>query len=218
MIYEDKFGLKIKQIVNQPVSSNCFVIYNSVGSNCVIIDPGSKSLSDIAEFIVHNKLKPSYIILTHGHFDHIWSVDYLRSKFRCKLICSQTCSDSIQSNKKNLSLFYDEIGFEINRADILIEDINYQLIWYNCKFSFFDTPGHSECSICIKINDIIFTGDTIIKNLKTITKIPGGSKSSLKESLLKIENIISIDTVFFGGHNEIFNYKEYISFKLKLKS
>ncbi len=216
MIYEDKFGLKIKQIVNQPVSSNCYVIFNSISLNCIIIDPGSKDCSIIDQFIKCNNLHPSYILLTHSHFDHSWSVDYLRNKYNCKLVCSEICSVNIQNNKRNLSLFYDEIGVEINKADIVIKNDSFKLMWDNYHILFFETPGHSKCSICIKLNDMIFTGDTIIKNMKTITKIIGGSKSSLKKSIIKIEYRSSINTMFFGGHNGAFSFKEYKKFKIKL--
>ena len=200
--------LNIEKIKNNPIDSNCFIVYEQIGSDCLVIDAGSEDTSEIENFIGLNDLKPAYILLTHSHFDHVWSVDKLRKKYSCKLVCSQTCSENITNKKKNLSVFYNQVGFTLKQADIIIND-NFVLEWQNNKITFFETPGHSKCSICIKINNNLFTGDTAIKDLKTVTKIVGGSKKELKISLDKLSEFISENTLFFGGHGENFNAEKF---------
>ena len=116
--------MNVKRFVNSPVSSNCFILYDGVGTNlpCVIIDPGSENNDDLLNFISHNKLNPEFIILTHEHFDHCWGVNGLRKRYPyIKLVCAYECSDAIQSSKGNCSVFYDNIkAFEIVEALSLI--------------------------------------------------------------------------------------------------
>lgn len=63
--------ISVQRIINIPIPSNCFVLYNKVkGKNCVIVDPGGKSVAELFAFLDKEDLQPQYIILTHEHFDH----------------------------------------------------------------------------------------------------------------------------------------------------
>ena len=210
--------LNIDRIVNSPINSNCFIIHKAGFSNCIIVDPGSKDNSEIINFITSRNLKPEYIILTHEHFDHIWGVNELKSRYNLKIISSQFCNDKIVDRKKNLSVFYDQIGFNSCKADILVEEINYRLLWNNHFFEFINTPGHTEGSICIYTESVLFTGDTLIKNEVTVTKLPSGNKEKLSLSLNKlIERFTEIKPIVFPGHGDSFSFSEIAQNRLLIK-
>ena len=100
--------LQIHRIVNTPVPSNCFVLFdNEKGNDCIIVDPGSKSEAYLIEFIDREGLHPLYIILTHEHFDHCWGVNELVKQYHIPIICSQLCAEAIKHEKRNCSVFYD---------------------------------------------------------------------------------------------------------------
>lgn len=81
-------------------------------------------------FLDSEGLKPQYIILTHEHFDHCWGVTDLREKYsQVKFVCSTICSDAIQNLKKNYSVFYQQPGFEVASADIILDNISWTLGW-----------------------------------------------------------------------------------------
>ena len=201
--------LLIKRLVNKPVDSNCFVLYKKDSSQCIIIDPGTEDCADLIDFLKEKKLSPSYIILTHEHFDHIWGVNKLRNEFNCQLICSDECNRNIIDKKRNLSVFYNQQSFQTDLADISIESINYQLHWEGFSFKFLKTPGHSKGSISIFVEDNFFCGDLIIKNVETVTKLPGGNNEELKRSLDFIfNNTDYIKSVVYPGHGSIFKLKE----------
>ena len=108
-----------------------------------------------------------------------------------------------------MSLFYNQVGFETYPADIHIEDVNYQLIWNEEKIEFLPTKGHSDACICILIGNYLFTGDTIIKDSKTVTKLPGGSKIKLIETLSNLNSKFSNKQIFVhSGHGDSFWYDE----------
>lgn len=171
--------MNIKRLVNSPVSSNCFILYDGVGTNlpCVIIDPGSENNDDLLNFISHNKLNPEFIILTHEHFDHCWGVNGLRKRYPyIKLVCAYECSDAIQSSKGNCSVFYDNIkAFEIVEADVVIDKDVHLMSCGNLNIMILRTPGHSKGSISMVVNNVIFTGDALIPGIKTVIKLPSAS-------------------------------------------
>ncbi len=199
----------VERIPNKPINSNSFVVYSEANSSCIVIDPGSEDSADLITFINHKSLLPEYIILTHEHFDHIWGVNKLKETFDSKIVCSTDCAMKIIDKKKNMSVFYNQVGFETYPADILIDDENNCLSWNGTQLEFILTPGHTNASICILINNNLFTGDTLIKNLKTVTKLPGGSKSILKDSLSHLHEKFSGKQIkIYSGHGDSFWFDE----------
>jgi glyoxylase-like metal-dependent hydrolase (beta-lactamase superfamily II) len=201
--------VKTRRIINSPIDSNSFILYREDKSNCIVIDPGTPGCDKLLLILNELKLKPEYIFLTHEHFDHIWGVNKLKDTFNSKIVCSKECAESIIQRKKNMSVFYDQKGFDTYPADILIEDLNYMLFQDGIKIEFIASQGHSNGSICILVGNNLFTGDTIIYNTKTVLKFPGGSKEKLKLSLEMIfsklkDKVISV----FPGHGNCFLLSE----------
>lgn len=201
----------VKRIVNRPVDSNSFVIYRKEIANCIVIDPGTSDCMELFHFFREHNLNPDYIFLTHEHFDHIWGVNKLKETYDCKIICSKDCAEKIIGRKKNMSVFYDQIGFQSYPADILIENINHRIVWNDIEFEFIDSRGHTNGSVCIYVEDKLFTGDTIIKNHKTVIKFPGGSKEKLLNSLnLLFLKFDGNNVRVYPGHGESFFWEEVL--------
>ena len=82
-------ALKVVRIINQPVTSNCFLLYDrEVNNDCLVVDPGSEYPDELEQLLRDLNLYPKYILLTHEHFDHIWGCNYLVEKYHSKIICS----------------------------------------------------------------------------------------------------------------------------------
>lgn len=203
--------LKIKQIVNVPKSSNCFVIQDkAVGNNCIVIDPGSEDNSLLYQYLEQEQLLPEYIFLTHEHFDHCWGVNDMREVYPdVKLVCSQICSEAIQDKKKNYSVFHQQPGFDLKPADIVLEDVGWMVNWNGYQIRFEPAQGHSAAGIIFFIDKYVFTGDTLIKDIKTVTKLKTASKEKLKESLLMLENEKGKGLIVCPGHGETFELDGY---------
>lgn len=202
----------VERIPNKPIDSNSFVIYVQGRISCAIIDPGTEDCLNLIAFIESKKLKPEYVFLTHEHFDHIWGVNKLKDIYNCKIVCSNICSTRIIERKKNLSIFYNQIGFETYPADTILEKGNELIKWNGIFCKFIVTEGHSEASVCILIDNKLFTGDTIIKGKKTVTKLPGGSKPKLIVSISNLDNIfLGKHILIHPGHGESFWYDEKIN-------
>lgn len=204
-------ALEIFRIVNTPVDSNCYIIYDkSLSDECIIIDPGSECNNELIDFIAQNSLVPQYIILTHEHFDHCWGVNDLRKRYpNIKLICSSICSETIQDPRITYSHYYCKPDFVIESADILLEDIQWKVAWNDYEIDFSAAKGHSTSGIFVFIDNAVFTGDTLVENMKTITRFKTGSLSDLKQSLQNLSRYKCQGLIVYPGHGESFELDKY---------
>lgn len=203
--------LEKKQIINDPVPSNCFVLYDkAVGRDCIVVDPGSKSDDKLFAFFEEEGLVPQYIVLTHEHFDHCWGVNELVEKYQVPIICSALCAECIQFEKRNCSVFYDnKERFVITSKTISVESLDNILPFAGTELRFFATPGHSNASVCFTVGQSLFTGDTLIKDLRTVTKLPTGSVAKLKDSLDVMATLKGNDFTVYPGHGDTFLLDDY---------
>ena len=191
--------MKILKLINHPISSNCFVVFHEKEDSCVIIDPGSENTSVIEKTIGEKSV--DFIFLTHEHFDHIWGADKIRTKYNGKLCCSPDTAKAITNKKKNMSVFFDQVGFELNSCNIILTD-GQMINWHDTQIEIIYTPGHTDGCICIKINNNLFTGDTIIKDIPTVTKLPEGSMNKLQNSMKKLIQMGLVNLNLYCGHGE----------------
>jgi len=201
-------GLVIVKLLNFPIDSNCYIIINKLSGNCIIVDPAQGDGESLDIYLVVEKLIPSYIIITHEHFDHISSVEYIRKKHKCKVVASTRCSESIMNSKKNLSVFFDQKGFNCGPADLIINRNDFEIKWQGEVLRFYLTPGHSEGGICFSMGDNLFTGDTILRSLRPIVKLPGGNKKALEKSIQTLLDLFDGQTHIFPGHGETFKLRD----------
>ena len=203
--------ITVERFVNELMTSNCYIVADEVSKHCICIDPASeKSLREI-EFIEKNNLSLDYIIITHEHTDHNWGVNSLREHFQgCKFICSEPCNKYVKKTNKAYFLFYyddPDYRYEIAPADILIkEDGN--LDWEDYQIHFVMTPGHSFGSMCIEIEGMLFTGDTIMP-YKPYFNGRDSNEEDWKLSIKKLKDIYINKTIIYPGHGNVFCLDEY---------
>ena len=194
------------------MSSNCYVVYDENSRHCIIIDPGSeKSLREMS-FIEEKKLTLDYIIMTHEHTDHNWGVNALRERYKtAKLVCSEPCNRFVKKTSYFYFLYYyddADYHYEIETADVIISNQNETLEWGNYKLRFLLTPGHSHGSMCIGLENMLFSGDTIMPTKPYFN----GRDSDENEWHNSVEMILSkyeYDTIVYPGHEEVLTLKEW---------
>lgn len=190
------------RFINKPVDSNTYIFYTSGSNEAIVVDPGDYQSEQVIDFLKVQKLVIRYVILTHEHFDHIWGIIRLAEAFDFEIICSEKCAQRISSEKGNLSLFYDQVGFVINGPTLTIESLDYLLRWNGFVFTFIHTPGHTDSSISFLVENCLLTGDFIIPKRKTITKLPTGNKKDLKRSCTLIEVFMNdVSFKILPGHD-----------------
>lgn len=195
------------------MTSNCYVVYDDNTLHCIVIDPGSeKSLREIA-FIEEKHLMLDYIIMTHEHTDHNWGVNALRERFKSTLlVCSEFCNRVVKKTSRFYFLFYyndPEYRYEIDTADIILSNQEETLDWNGYKIHFLMTPGHSHGSMCIDINNMLFSGDTIMP-AKPYFNGRDSNEDEWKKSITNVLRSYNQDILLYPGHCEPLTLREWI--------
>ncbi|KYO63962.1 MBL fold metallo-hydrolase [Thermovenabulum gondwanense] len=180
-----------------PLLANCYIIGCEKTNKAVCIDPGGNP-EKILNVIFDKGLDLTHIILTHGHCDHIEGSDYLRERTNALLFIHEKDKDMITNPEKNLSIFLGR-GFGLKEADNFLRDGDNILIG-EMRLEILHTPGHTPGSISVKIEDLLFTGDTLFAGSIGRTDFPGGSYSMLKKSILEKILPLGDEIKIFPGH------------------
>jgi len=210
-------NIKVLSFTNSPVPSNTFLLIQEDG-HCLVIDPGTKKQANVRDYIQSHDLTLDYIILTHEHFDHCWGVNYLLDTFSAKVVATQRCTEWVQTPMNYFNQLYynsDEL-YQIKKVDVIVEKVDWKLMWGGISVVFINTPGHTSKGMCIEIGGCLFTGDTVLYRTKPfIKKRYGGSLLELKTSIENIYNSYSGNTKIFPGHGDPFLLKETKEFYYK---
>ena len=185
----------LKRLPTGMFGSNCYIIGDQ--GEGVIIDPGVES-SDIMEVVEKLNLKIEYIIITHGHIDHICYMDEMRKLTGAKVAIHEEDANALADPLYNGSkMFAEESTFQ--QADVRLKDGDV-LEAGGLRFEIVHTPGHSNGGICIKVENNIFTGDTLFKMSVGRTDLGNGEHKtlikSIKTKLLSLED----ELVVYPGH------------------
>jgi hydroxyacylglutathione hydrolase len=195
----------VEKLINKPVDSNTYILSDSESENCLIIDPGNQDISKLVDYFSIIGKTPAVILLTHEHFDHIYGVnELLKSYPEIKIYGSLKTIERIQNKRKNLSFYYDQVGYEILNANFeIIRDDNITINSFEIKV--LKTTGHTDSSLSYLVEKKLFTGDFLIKDESTITKLPSGNRLDFLSSFKKFKKIID-ESIIFQGHGEIFSF------------
>ena len=195
--------MKIERLVLGAIQTNTYFVTNEVTKECVVIDP-AEDIQSISGYIKENDIKPVAVLLTHGHFDHIGGVAYLKD-LGCKVYMSNKDVWHITHPEQMARILGIEIkpfsvDFEIKEPDLL------EIAGF--KFKVLDTPGHTKGGVCFILDEYIFTGDTIFRESYGRTDFEDSDFESLKSSILKI---LALDGEYtlLPGHGDI----SYLSFE-----
>lgn len=205
-------NLGVKQLENELMKSNCFIITDWTNQSCVIIDPGSEKSEREVDYLESNRLGLDYIILTHEHTDHTWGVNILKEKYpSAKLVCSELCNKYAKKDSRAYFLFYYDnpnYRYELVPADIEIKTDEDVLFWHENEFHFIHTPGHSRGSMCIKLDNMFFTGDTIMP-YKPFFNGRGSSVDDWGQSVEKLEEVIPGSMMVYPGHGDVIRFEQW---------
>lgn len=194
--------VKIDRVIHNKFKANSYFFIED--DKCVVIDCNMNTLNYLCE----NRLQPVYLFVTHEHFDHIEGIKLVKEHFpEMIIIASKTASGLMADAKSNMSFYFDGVGIEEIEADMYIEDTS-SFMFNEHAIQTYYTPGHTAGSIIISIDDVLFTGDTVL-DVKTPTTLPNSSKKQLRESIEFIDSHFDDNTIFYQGHGKPFVKKDW---------
>lgn len=189
--------MKIVRIPAGIYAANCYIVYDESNKNGILVDPGG-DVDDILTVIKENKIEVNYIILTHGHGDHIGGVLGLKEALGASVMIHESDKDMLIDGNKNLSTVMSMGSIEME-PDRLLKDGDI-IEFGNLNAEIIHTPGHTLGGICIKIGDSLITGDTLFAGSIGRTDLPGGDYDTIIKSIKDKIMIYSDDTKVYPGH------------------
>ena len=193
--------MKILTICPKSFASNTYLLVS--GSSAMVVDP-SVSIDAIDKALKDNNASLVGALLTHGHFDHIISVDTLRERYDVPLYIHK--NDACMLTDGKLNGFYTFFKRECvhSPADRLFEDGD-EISIGNESVKILHTPGHSQGSSCFIFKDddgntAIVTGDTLFANSIGRCDLFGGSLQEITRSIQKL-SAFDRSTQIYPGHD-----------------
>lgn len=181
------------------LATNCYIITDKTSGECAVVDPGDKSdaLCATLDAIQQGKLK--YILLTHGHYDHIGFVGELAEKTGATVVIGEKDKDFLGNTNLNLSAFMGrEISFKISAKTVSQDNV---ITLGETEMRVLELPGHTEGGVGYLADGKLFCGDTLFKGSMGRTDFPTGNEKQLLCSLKKLAQLPD-DTRAYCGHGD----------------
>ena len=196
--------MKLIQLHVGMVQTNCYVFYDENTMEGAVVDPGDNAPVILRE-IERAGAKIKYIPLTHAHFDHILAVHEISEKTGAKLV--------VHKDDEWL-LSYDSMGefrpfarnYKETPVDILAEE-GTKIQVGSLTAEYLHTPGHTPGSCCIRVEDVLFTGDTMFRHECGRCDLKGGDFSLMLQSLKRLSELPG-DYRVLPGHDAITTLSE----------
>ena len=176
--------------------SNCYLLIS--GNQAAVIDP-SADADKILQKAAEHGADLQYILLTHGHFDHICSLDTLRDKAGIPAYIHKGDADMPSDSHKNaFSIFFGQE--RVYRAPEKILSEGDVLMLGNEQIRVLHTPGHTEGSVCYLCGEnILITGDTLFDRGFGRYDLYGGDPYKLRNSLARLATL-DRSLIIYAGH------------------
>lgn len=171
--------MKILSISPKSFAANTYVIISN--SHAIVVDP-SVSTQTIINAVSEQGAEIEKIILTHGHFDHITSIDTLRAKTNAPVMIHKCDAEMLTDGSKNafLTIFGRDCAY--SPANLLFEHGD-EIALGDEVVKVIHTPGHSKGSSCFLCGDFMITGDTLFSDNIGRCDLWGGDENALLSSL-----------------------------------
>ena len=187
----------VKSYTKPPIDNNNYLIIDEVSHDAALIDCSSYTIfDDINQVLQENNAKLKYILLTHGHFDHVAG---LRPS-STKVVMHK--NDLKWLNSVNMYLpAFGMSDITIPEIDIFIDD-NDILKLGDKEIKVIHTPGHTQGGVCYYIDKMLFSGDTIFRESVGRCDLDGGDFDQIVESIKNKIYSLPDDTIIYPGHGQ----------------
>lgn len=190
--------MKIVNIPTGMLQANTYLVCDETSRLGFIVDLGGYS-RELKNIIEKNDIQIQYIVLTHGHGDHIGGVqEHLKDFPDAKVVCSRAEEKMLLDPELNEAHHFgpEKVSF---KPDILVDDGD-TLTVGNMTMKFIMTPGHTEGGMCILVDDVLFSGDTLFCRSIGRTDLAGGDFKTLMESIKNKLFLLPDETQVLPGH------------------
>ena len=183
----------ITTVTGGPLQENTYVVYEEGEKACVLIDPGAEE-NKIRRAIGRRAV--AAILLTHGHFDHMLTVEpWLQEG--AKLYIHQKDVPMLSDSRLNMGRILTA-RLSLRAPDVAFAD-GERIEEAGLCFDVLHTPGHTPGSSCFRLGDTLFSGDTLFYQCYGRTDLPGGDAQAMIHSLQRLQ-VLPEQTHVLPGH------------------
>lgn len=185
--------MKLDSLAVGLIGTNCYLLSDDTSGNAAaIVDPGG-SADQILAKIKQDNLDVKMILLTHGHFDHVLGVqDILAAYPGLPVYITETDYPEARDG--------GQFGYSMGEVDsVRFYDEGDTVELGNLKIDVLRTPGHTPGSVTLRVEDVLFTGDTLFCGSCGRTDFPGGSFADMQRSLKRLADLPG-DYRVYPGH------------------
>lgn len=186
----------IEKFTDNYFGENTYLVADKNTREGAVIDPGG-DIKDLMRYVEDNDIEIKYIVLTHGHGDHIGCVPELKEATNAQIIAHTDEREILLDKKKNLS-YSMRCGAVEFEADKYVEEKESVRIG-DLKLTFLHTPGHTKGCMCIKVLNHMFTGDTLFAGSMGRTDLFSGNNKQMEKSLKRLSNQED-NVIIYPGH------------------
>lgn len=187
-------------VMGNGFTTNTYIVTDNETGDTAVVDPS------LPEEILLEKLEGKnvkYILLTHGHFDHICGAKMVKDNTGAKVVIHKDDEEMLHNGDINeFNINCDGYEFPETDVDIVTED-GTEIMLGNSKITVMHTPGHSMGGVCYLFMDdkVMFSGDTLFRLCAGRTDLYGGNGRQELRSLAKIGELEG-DYKVYPGHEE----------------
>lgn len=187
--------INVEKVCVGSLGANCYIVYDD--KDMVVIDPGDNS--DMLISVIDSiNIKPTYVLLTHAHADHIGAASAIKDNYGCEICIGENDLPMLTDTEKSLANYIgnSKNKYIIENAKPLLdgEVINAG----NIKINVIETKGHTFGGVTYEIDDMLFTGDTLFNGNVGRTDFFGGSYSEIIDSVKLLAEKFPNHKVFCG--------------------
>lgn len=193
--------MEIKSYPNGVFGATTYLVYDKESKEGVLIDC-TCAVDEILNFIKQQNINLKYILITHGHFDHVYCLAEFKEKFPQIQVLMHKDDMPLLNQVANQCSMTGVEEIKVPCIDALINDDTKNLKIGNSEIKIIHTKGHSKGGVCYLIGDNLFSGDTLFKTSIGRCDLFGGDikeiEQSIKEKLFKLDDSITV----YPGHGD----------------
>ena len=192
--------LKIGKMTIGTCATNCYFVYPEGGKEVLFFDPADQG-EYVHQALAKNGFTVAAILLTHGHFDHIWGAQKLRALSGAKIYACKEEEPLLMDADRNISEMAGR-ACTLKANDFLAD--GQEMTIAGMTFRVILTPGHTAGSCCYYFQEdgILISGDTLFQESVGRTDFPTGSFSEIVRSIREKLFVLPDETRVYPGHGE----------------